>query len=1084
MKKTKMWKRILTVLCIAAMMAGIVNPSAIYAGDSTQETAAEQTNTAESADTQTETAGTAETTVSGGVGDASGVANNENDADSMSSDSTVTSVSENTNLEDKEEKPESDETSGTTTDSEGKEANAESYPAVSLNTKTDDGTEISISAPEGAFPSGIQVSVTKVDPEQILSALKEASDNTDLTADQVVAYDFDFYLDNGEHNIEPRKEISVQFSVLQLKKDDSVTAYHLNDENSPAEKEDVTADVSAGTATLESGKFSIHALLLGSAINTATVVIDYDKNTDIHSVADSGGNRIILYCMNNGLHWPHTTPTISSVPAYSEITFDEFCKQNGITDSAKISNIEEQLKTILYAGYPYNGLSLYQINTGTATSISESEFNQMLIPPDVLRTDFPDSIGQNAFTYSSEYLDNSSEKYQLLNKFMQEELALYFSGGSTQSGLTSQQIRALPFYKAVNSLLNNPNDPFTTYAQFYGEGYFLTDSQAYANTSNAVWTLMDNNGVPNNNPVTQTVLSTSLLTASGTNILSAEPSNSEAAITGDTTFHRNSTDGKWYTGTLTLTAPDSWKQTFELTLPKGITTTNGQSQIQIGESFVLVSEKEPTQEETVTVSATIPWMDGKLRVYEPATTAAAADGKGFQNMVGAVIKKTQISLSAKLNTAITISGTKTWDDGNNQDGKRPKSITVKLLANNVEKAQTTVEADNKGNWTYSFENLPKYEDGKEVAYTVTEDKVDGYTTSYRGYNITNSYTPGKISVIVAKAWDDQNNQDGKRPGSVQVQLYADKKAAGDPVTLTEAGKWMHTWESLDEMSAGKKIEYTVKEVNVPEGYDQSVNENSANSFIITNSHTLETTSVSGTKMWEDGNDKDGIRPDSVQVQLLANGKTVGDAVTLNEANQWKNTWTNLPKYANGKEIVYSVEEVEVPSGYSVSYSGNVQEGFVVTNKHTPEKTSPTTPSATPTDTPTTTPPTTPTDTPTTTPPATPTDTPTTTPTTTPTDTPTATPTTIPTGTPTATPSSTPGAPAVPRTPGGNNTNNRNTNQTTGDNSSKVSTGKVSTGRVATGDDTNNRIWQISMIVSSALLVLFVIMVILNRKRDK
>ena len=237
-------------------------------------------------------------------------------------------------------------------------------------------------------------------------------------------------------------------------------------------------------------------------------------------------------------------------------------------------------------------------------------------------------------------------------------------------------------------------------------------------------------------------------------------------------------------------------------------------------------------------------------------------------------------------------------------------------------------------------------------------------------------------------------------------------------------------------------------------------------------------------MWEDGNDKDGIRPDSVQVQLLANGKTVGDAVTLNEANQWKNTWTNLPKYANGKEIVYSVEEVEVPSGYSVSYSGNVQEGFVVTNKHTPEKTSPTTPSATPTDTPTTTPPTTPTDTPTTTPPATPTDTPTTTPTTTPTDTPTATPTTIPTGTPTATPSSTPGAPAVPRTPGGNNTNNRNTNQTTGDNSSKVSTGKVSTGRVATGDDTNNRIWQISMIVSSALLVLFVIMVILNRKRDK
>ncbi len=289
MKKTKMWKRILTVLCIAAMMAGIVNPSAIYAGESTQETAAEQTNTAESADTQTETAGTAETAVLGGAGDASGVANTENDADSMSSDSTVTSASENTDNADKEEKSESGEASGTTTDSEGTETTAESYPAVSLNTKTDGGTEISISAPEGAFPSGIQVSVTKVDSEQILSALKEASDNTDLTADQVVAYDFDFYLDNGEHNIEPQKEISVQFSMPQLKKDDSVTAYHLKDENSVAEKEDVTADASAGTATLESGKFSIHALLISEEENSSDGIrINYDSQTDIHFVTDNG----------------------------------------------------------------------------------------------------------------------------------------------------------------------------------------------------------------------------------------------------------------------------------------------------------------------------------------------------------------------------------------------------------------------------------------------------------------------------------------------------------------------------------------------------------------------------------------------------------------------------------------------------------------------------------------------------------------------------------------------------------------------------------------------------------------------------
>ncbi|MCI6795307.1 MAG: hypothetical protein MR581_04925, partial [Lachnospiraceae bacterium] len=142
-------------------------------------------------------------------------------------------------------------------------------PAVVLNTKADDGTEINITAPEGAFPSGIQVSVTKVDAEKILAALQKASDNSDLTEDQVAAYDFDFYLEDGKHNIEPGKEISVQFSLPELKGDNSVSAYHLKDENSSAEKEDVTTDTASGVATLESEQFSIHVLLLSAAENTS-----------------------------------------------------------------------------------------------------------------------------------------------------------------------------------------------------------------------------------------------------------------------------------------------------------------------------------------------------------------------------------------------------------------------------------------------------------------------------------------------------------------------------------------------------------------------------------------------------------------------------------------------------------------------------------------------------------------------------------------------------------------------------------------------------------------------------------------------
>ena len=78
--------------------------------------------------------------------------------------------------------------------------------------------------------------------------------------------------------------------------------------------------------------------------------------------------------------------------------------------------------------------------------------------------------------------------------------------------------------------------------------------------------------------------------------------------------------------------------------------------------------------------------------------------------------------------------------------------------------------------------------------------------------MTNSYTPGKTSVSVAKNWNDADNQDGKRPENIQVQLYADGKAQGEPVVLNAENNWSHIWSELDEKSAGNTIKYTVKEV--------------------------------------------------------------------------------------------------------------------------------------------------------------------------------------------------------------------------------------------------------------------------------
>lgn len=188
----------------------------------------------------------------------------------------------------------------------------------------------------------------------------------------------------------------------------------------------------------------------------------------------------------------------------------------------------------------------------------------------------------------------------------------------------------------------------------------------------------------------------------------------------------------------------------------------------------------------------------------------------------------------------TVSGTKTWKDNNDQDGKRPDSIKVNLLANGKVVQSKTVKSSD--NWKYSFTNLPEFENGKKISYTITEDQVKDYSTTVNGYNLTNSYTPAKTSVSVTKAWNDNDNQDGSRPNEVKVQLYANGEKSGNEVTLNAANKWTHTWTELAEKSNKKTVQYSVKEVGTVKGYTSSVDGKNGN-FTVTNTHTPSTPNV-------------------------------------------------------------------------------------------------------------------------------------------------------------------------------------------------------------------------------------------------
>ena len=74
---------------------------------------------------------------------------------------------------------------------------------------------------------------------------------------------------------------------------------------------------------------------------------------------------------------------------------------------------------------------------------------------------------------------------------------------------------------------------------------------------------------------------------------------------------------------------------------------------------------------------------------------------------------------------------------------------------------------------------------------------------------------------------------------------------------------------------------------------------------------------------------------------MADGATK-EKVTLTEADQWKHSFVNLPKFdANdGHEIVYTVEETAL-SGYTSAISGDAANGYIVTNTKTITPPSPT-----------------------------------------------------------------------------------------------------------------------------------------------
>ncbi|MEK5122093.1 Cna B-type domain-containing protein [Bacillus sp. FSL R9-9492] len=320
----------------------------------------------------------------------------------------------------------------------------------------------------------------------------------------------------------------------------------------------------------------------------------------------------------------------------------------------------------------------------------------------------------------------------------------------------------------------------------------------------------------------------------------------------------------------------------------------------------------------------LPKYDGQGTEFQYTVSEVKVDGYETK------VEGTTITNTYKNTETTELSGKKVWEDYNNQFKTRPESITVQLLQNGTTEFQTKeVKADEKGNWTFSFTDLPKYdEQGKEFKYTVSEVKVKDYETKVEGTTITNTYKNTETTELSGKkVWEDYNNKFGKRPESITVQLLQNgTEFKTEIVKADKEGNWNFSFKDLPKYDGqGTEFQYTVSEVKV-DGYETKVE-----GTTITNTYkNTETTELSGKKVWEDYNNQFKTRPESITVQLLQNGTTEFQTkeVKADEKGNWTFSFTDLPKYdEQGKEFKYTVSEVKVKD-----YETKV-EGTTITNTY-------------------------------------------------------------------------------------------------------------------------------------------------------
>lgn len=292
-----------------------------------------------------------------------------------------------------------------------------------------------------------------------------------------------------------------------------------------------------------------------------------------------------------------------------------------------------------------------------------------------------------------------------------------------------------------------------------------------------------------------------------------------------------------------------------------------------------------------------------------------------------------------LSVLMAVRGRKIWRDNSNAYNFRPTDVTLKLyktLDGQTEETEVTATPTwtKEGNtWNYEFADLPMYEGGVKLNYSVSEVVPENYRNFVSGFDIINTLF-GKVEITGTKTWRYNGAPDRARPTEITVVLLRDgeqfqtKVLTADDMTSSDEDEdtavWVFGFSDLDKYdSNGVMYEYTIEELEVDQ-YETTVTETN-----ITNTYSPDLINIHVDKIWL--NDTEDDRPGKIEVELLRDGEVI-DEVELNNETGWEYDWEDLDANYD-----YDVREsYQIPGYYPGVTTGDAESGFTIENKKIPK----------------------------------------------------------------------------------------------------------------------------------------------------